>query len=118
MMNFKERDISPHATLLDALKQMDKIEKGIPELESGDRVLAPEKLHDIGDFFDQWVDNPIKVNELHNIKEKTSKLVRELKEQREFSKFMMSSMEAITENIKLMGKQSEINSKIISIYPL
>lgn len=52
--------------------------KGIPELEGKNKHLAPEQLIDLGNFYDDWVENPISVNELHKSKQITENVENKL----------------------------------------
>jgi predicted transcriptional regulator len=52
---------------------------GPPEEETVDPVTAPMDMHNLGEFFENWLEDPIQISELHATKDNLDKVKSEIK---------------------------------------
>ena len=82
--------------------------KGIAELETKDKAKAPEHLIDIAAFFDQWVEKPISVDELHHVKNKTNETQSNIDKINENLNKVAENIKSLTENIGSFGDNQKL----------
>jgi DNA-binding Lrp family transcriptional regulator len=86
---------------------------GPPEEETVDPITAPMDMHNLGEFFNDWLQDPIQVKELHNSKKGLETIKKEVfakleKGDQDFNQIITKLNTSHSQLIKLKDNQADI----------